>query len=232
MSTSETTDIISEKYRKVKKSYRSDNKANVYDSKRFNTPKGRLLNRRYLTAVTGVLNNIKERGYQIDLLLDMPCGTGRVFQTLSSKGINFMGADISKEMMLVSQQKIPSDNVIPLIQCDGEKMPFKDNSFDVITCFRFLTMKVPAEARHLIFKEMARISRSWVIIECTHKTYWTGLWYWLAQKLLHIFPKINYFTRKTIKKELNDAGIEIVRTFCPFGLFSNKWLLLCRIEGK
>lgn len=232
MITDETKDVILEDYQKIKKSYRSDNRANVYDSKRFHTPKGKLLNRRYLTAVTGVLNSVKETGYRINLLLDMPCGTGRVFQTLFSKNIKFMGADISKEMMLVSLQKIPSGNTVPLIQCDGEKMPFKNGSFDIITCFRFLTMKVPKEARHLIFKEMARVSRAWVIIECSHKTYWTWSWYWLAQKLFNVSSKFNYFSRDGIKKEMDNAGIRLVRIFCPFGLLSNKWLLLGRVDRK
>ena len=158
-------------YKDVKISYRSTEMAETYDTKRFlKSPKKQILNRQFLTAIKGILNGIKTRGYQINSLLDIPCGTGRIFPTLLSEGIKFIGVDISIEMMRHSRSILKPGQMVSLIQCDAERMPFKDDSFDVITCLRFLTMKVPREVRTSIFKEMSRVSRAWIIIECRHKS--------------------------------------------------------------
>ena len=225
-------------YQHVKKSYQSIDVANRYDKKRFGeSHRKQLLNRQLMTALTGVLNHIRSNSCQIDSLLDMPCGTGRLFPTLISKHIRFVGADISKEMMLQSRLSAkggsasggnPALKNIPLIQCDGAKMPFKNNSFDVIASLRFLTTFVPKEALALIFKEMNRVSRGWVIIECRHENVLSIIGEWIFQNLLHRPPRFNYFSRDAIKQELAKAGIKLERVFCPYGLFSNKWLLLGR----
>ncbi|MBI4713530.1 MAG: class I SAM-dependent methyltransferase [Planctomycetes bacterium] len=215
-------------YQQLRNSYRSSGMAQTYDAKRFQTKRGQILNRSYLTALTGVLNVIRQSGSVVESLLDIPCGTGRIFETLLSKGVRPVGADISLEMMKASREKV-SDNHIPLVQCDATAIPFKDGSFDVVTCLRFLTMYVPPEVRHLIFKEMGRVSRGWVIIECRHNSRWSDIWYWIATRIFGKPPVINYFSRDEIKQELQQAGIELFRIFEPYGLFSNKWLILGKI---
>ncbi|MFH1230776.1 MAG: class I SAM-dependent methyltransferase [Planctomycetota bacterium] len=234
---------MSHEYKDVKISYRSTGMADTYDNKRFlNSPIKQRLNRQFLTAIKGILNGIKTNppdrlssragGYQINSLLDIPCGTGRIFPILLSGGINFIGADISIEMMQHSRSILKPGQTASLIQCDAERMPFKDDSFDVVTCLRFLTMKVPKEVRNLVFKEMSRVSRAWIIIECRHKSIVSIIGDWLSQKFFHHHPRFNYFSRDDIKKELNNAGIELVRIYRPFGLSSNKWLLLGFVAKK
>jgi ubiquinone/menaquinone biosynthesis C-methylase UbiE len=218
-------------YKDVKMSYRSAGMAETYDRKRFlKSIKKQTLNRQFLTAIKGIMNGIKTRGYEINSLLDIPCGTGRIFSTLLAERVSFIGADISLEMMKYYTSMLKPGQTVPLIQCDAERMPFKDNSFDVITCLRFLTMKVPGEVRASIFKEMNRVSRAWVIIECRHKSPVSTIGDWVFQKFFHHHPRFNYFSRDEIKKELNEAGIELIRIYKPFGFASNKWLLLGFVE--
>jgi len=216
-------------YQQVKKSYQSVDVANRYDNKRFKeSQRKQLLNRQLMTALTGVLNYIRTNGCRIDSLFDMPCGTGRAFSTFLNKGIRFIGADISKEMMLQSRLT-PNCKDLTLVQCDGARAPFKDDSFDVITSLRFLTTFIPKEARAPIFKEMSRVSRGWVIIECRHENILSIMGEWIFQNLMRRPPRFNYFSRDAIKRELEKAGIKLERVFCPYGLFSNKWLLLGRV---
>jgi len=227
---------MSNNYQQVKKSYQSADLANRYDKKRFGeSARKQLLNRQLMTALTGVLNYAKMNGCRIDSALDMPCGTGRAFPTLLNKGIRFIGADISREMML--QSRLPSRQAglnpdisdAPLVQCDGARMPFKDNNFDVITSLRFLTTFIPQEARAPIFQEMSRVSRGWVIIECRHENILSIVSEWIFQNILHRPPRFNYFSRDGIKQELEQAGIKLEKIYCPYGLSSNKWLLLGRV---
>ncbi|MBI5778497.1 MAG: class I SAM-dependent methyltransferase [Planctomycetes bacterium] len=216
-------------YQQVKKSYQSADLANRYDKKRFKeSARKQLLNRQLMTALTGVLNYAGTNGCRIDSVLDMPCGTGRAFSTLLNKGIRFIGADISLEMMLQSRS-IPDAKDAPLVQCDGARMPFKNGSFDAIASLRFLTTFIPQEARAPIFREMSRVSRGWVIIECRHENILSIVGEWIFQNILRRPPRFNYFSRDAIKQELEQAGIKLEKVYCPYGLSSNKWLLLGRV---
>lgn len=217
-------------YQRAKMSYRSDRMAEIYDATRFLTRRGRSLNQRFLKALINIFNVLKENGHPLNSVLDIPCGTGRIFPSLLTQNIHLIGADISIEMMLRFRQKTKSPDQVPLIQCDAAKMPFKDMSFDVIICLRFLTTRVSQHARYSIFKEVNRVSRAWVIIECRHKTYLSLFRYLIFQKILDRTPKLYYFSLKSIKQKLNAAGIKLVRIFYPYGLFSNKWLLLGRVD--
>ncbi|MEW6025871.1 MAG: methyltransferase domain-containing protein [Planctomycetota bacterium] len=223
---------MSNDYQQVKKSYRSADVAKRYDRKRFGESRRKqLLNRQLLTALAGVLNRITTSGCRVDLVLDMPCGTGRTFSILKARGYNFVGADISKEMMLQSRS-IPNASNVPLIQCDGARMPFKDKCLDVITSLRFLTTFIPKEARAPIFREMNRISQGWVVIECRHENFLSIVGEWIFQNILKRPPRFNYFSRDAIKQELENAGIKLERIYRPYGFASNKWLLLGRTGSK
>jgi SAM-dependent methyltransferase len=226
--------VATNDYQQIRKSYQSTAVAGRYDSHRFEAdPVRQSLNRRLLVAVTGVLNAAEALGRlpgwgqtgKINSILDMPCGTGRLFPTLLNKGYRITGSDISREMMQVFGR---GNNAVPLVQCDATRLPYKDGSFDAVTCVRFLTMRVPKSVRAPIFREMCRVSRAWVVIECRQKHPIAALWFWIAEKIFRKPPVVNYFRRDEIKQELSDAGIRLVRIFKPFGFASNKWLLLGR----
>lgn len=218
--------VATNDYQQIRKSYQSTAVAGRYDSHRFEAdPVRQSLNRRLLVAVTGVLNAATASGHTVNSILDMPCGTGRLFPTLLDKGYRITGSDISREMMQVFGRE---NNGVPLVQCDATRMPYKDKSFDAVTCVRFLTMRVPKSVRAPIFREMCRVSRAWVVIECRQKHPIAAVWFWIAEKIFRKPPVVNYFRKDEIKQELSDAGIRLVRIFKPFGFASNKWLLLGR----
>jgi SAM-dependent methyltransferase len=227
-------EYAAQRYKRVRVSYQSTSLAGAYDDQRFNRGGRLFLNRRMLMALTGVLNAAKIYGHPINHLLDLPCGTGRLFPTLLAKGVKVVGSDISLEMMQNSRNKLPNQQPVPLVQCDATRMPFKTGSFDAVTVIRFLTMKVPLQVQRAIFKEIGRVSCAWVIIECRYEKGGSFIVNWIREKVFLQKPLVNYFLRDEIKRELKAAGINLVRIFNPFGmfLFSNKWLLLGRVERK
>ena len=216
-------------YEHVKMSYRSKKMADTYDSKRFQSRWGKTLNRKLLVALIGIMRSVENKGYRLDAILDMPCGTGRAYPAFLSYGYNFTGSDISLEMMIESRKKLYSPDDAPLVQTDMEQTAFKDNSFDAIICLRFLTMNTSSEARLVIFKEMRRISRKWVILECQHMTPATQAVNYIAQDVFGKKPVYRYFTKDKIQRELKQAGISIERIFHPYGMLSNKWLILGKV---
>jgi ubiquinone/menaquinone biosynthesis C-methylase UbiE len=218
-------------YDYIKHSYQSSHAAGRYDQIRFNKCRRNILNRQLLNAVGGILNYVQRKDNKINSVLDMPCGTGRLFPLLMKREVNFIGADISKEMMWESDDKFNHEKNIPLIQCDGTIMPFKDKSFDAVICLRFLTTKIPPNVIKASFREMARVSSKWVIIECRNRT-WANVLRDIVAKLFRMKPLVNYFTIDEIKRDLQESGIKLTKVFYPFGtFFANKMLVLGEVNN-
>ncbi len=81
-----------------------------------------------------------------DLVLDIACGTGDFVQLLQNSNYS-IGVDFSLGMLIHSKQ--PN-----LIQSDANRLPFKDRSFDAITCGFALRNFTRLD---VVFAEMARL---------------------------------------------------------------------------
>lgn len=71
------------------------------------------------------------------IVLDIATGTGDLAINLAETNAEkIIGLDISKGMLNVGKNKINKlnlENIIEMVLGDGEKIPFKDNTFDAIT---------------------------------------------------------------------------------------------------
>lgn len=70
-----------------------------------------------------------------DQALDLCCGTGDISFALAQQGATVTGLDFSKEMLAVAEARRPkAKGQRPrFIQGDAQKLPFADQSFDVVT---------------------------------------------------------------------------------------------------
>ncbi len=67
------------------------------------------------------------------LILDLCCGTGDLTIELGKIG-SVIGVDFAENMLKIGVRKIAKNqNVITLINGDGLNLPFKDNTFDIVT---------------------------------------------------------------------------------------------------
>jgi demethylmenaquinone methyltransferase/2-methoxy-6-polyprenyl-1,4-benzoquinol methylase len=64
--------------------------------------------------------------------LDLCCGTGDIALSLAERGAEVTGLDFSAPMLAVAGQRKRGANPI-FIQGDALKIPFPDNSFDIVT---------------------------------------------------------------------------------------------------
>ena len=69
-------------------------------------------------------------------VLDVPVGTGRFFSIYDKLGIDCVGVDISKDMLVEARRK---NTHYPLMTGDVFDLPFEDNKFDTTLCIRLLT---------------------------------------------------------------------------------------------
>ena len=217
-----------EKYEKKKRHYQSDSVASKYDDVRFIKRSHRLRNSRKLAAIQKAISAAAELGHEIKNVIDMPCGTGRIFPLFISNKISFTGSDISREMMEMARDRFGKSGLLNgMVRCDAEFLPFRDRSFDSVVSIRFM-FHVPKEVRHNILKEMARISKGWLIIDYRHRY---TVKYWIKRYLSSLGigkPPSYRFSTDDLQNELKSAGIILVRIFPTLRLFSDKWVVLCK----
>jgi demethylmenaquinone methyltransferase/2-methoxy-6-polyprenyl-1,4-benzoquinol methylase len=64
-------------------------------------------------------------------LLDIATGTGTSLKKLVNQGIDLTGLDLSENMLEIARTKYPG---VQFVEGSVLKMPFPDNSFDIVTC--------------------------------------------------------------------------------------------------
>ncbi len=96
-------------------------------------------------------------------ILDIPCGTGKLFPIFLKRGFLIYAADISKEMLSC----IPKEHIKPQVKeiktLDATRVGYKDGFFEIVICLRLLH-RVPHKLRKRIIKELSRVSSSYIIL--------------------------------------------------------------------
>lgn len=89
-------------------------------------------------------------------VLDVGCGTGTNLMLYHEAGCNVFGIDLSPTMVKVAQKKLRDRAEIRL--GDASKMPYSDDSFDLVT--GFLTLhEMPSQIRPAVISEMVRVMK-------------------------------------------------------------------------
>ena len=92
-------------------------------------------------------------------VLDIGCGKGDFLNFLVSAGFDpqkCFGVDIIKERILVAKKTNPA---IKFYCLDAQKLPYKDQSFDIIVQYTTFTSVLDSKIRRKIAKEMQRVLR-------------------------------------------------------------------------
>jgi 2-polyprenyl-3-methyl-5-hydroxy-6-metoxy-1,4-benzoquinol methylase len=99
------------------------------------------------------------------MVLDAPCGGGRVSLLLAGLGYQVTSADLSEPMLEIARENFSSAGLnIPVLQEDVEKLTFADCSFDAVISFRLFHHFPTAEIRQRVVKELCRVSRGYVAL--------------------------------------------------------------------
>jgi len=72
-------------------------------------------------------------------ILELGCGKGEFLLECHKENLDVVGVDINPNYIEISKEKIKKSGFEPhIILTKGEKLPFKDNSFDFINCVEVL----------------------------------------------------------------------------------------------
>ena len=203
--------------------------ADAYDRRRFGSVLGQ---RKHKNDVTRVLKTMARhlppevRG-EGGLVLDLPCGTGRLGGALAAAGYAVVGADLSREMLCQAVATAGSPN--GMLCAEAERLPFTDEAVDVVLSLRFLIHIQDASARRGILAEMARVTRHLVIGQVRDPR---SLKYRSRRVRRALGASLDLrepsLTRPELVEELKASDLELVALVPLSRLFSDKSFFVAR----
>ncbi len=206
----------------VRQLYQNKIYAAGYEKTRFEGIYGRFRNWNTQRVISKLLRFTGKRG----LALDIPCGTGRLSHLILKSGYQWIGGDISLEMMAESRKRMDGfENSFWNIRLDAEAMAFKDNSIDCIFSIRFI-YHIPVEIRYRMLQEMRRVTKKWLIIDYNYPNRFKKM----ARKIGSLFgerPIRKRISLEEISRELRENGLNIYKAIPVSRFFSDNVLLLC-----
>jgi len=203
--------------------YQDTDTAEQYDQKRFSTLSGKL----FQWAEQRVLERILGEVPRGSLVMDAPCGTGRLLPLYLSKGLRLVGSDISAEMINVARRRTERwKDGRNFLRMDFVQIPLSDNSVDAVFSIRFLPHFPPSE-RIRMLREFRRVSRGQVIISLSVSNGWMRVRRMIKAMLGHDKPVRNPATLTEICHELNTAGLKQIKWFWTFPILSEQIILIC-----
>ncbi len=203
--------------------YRSTEVADDYDFHRWGSSSRAKRNKKKWRAILAALDSTSG----IESLLDMPCGTGRFTGDLAALGYAVAGADISREMMGVARRRLGEvSGIHGYMQTDAERLGLADASVDCVISIRFL-FHADSAARVRMVREMARVSRQWLILDYRHKYSYRWVAWRLRRSLGLTNKPFDRVSRGDLQRECRAAGVSIRRVIPVTRVFSDKWIVVC-----
>lgn len=107
-----------------------------------------------------------------DLIIDIPCGSGKLNPILEKKGCNIISADVSSQMIKFAKEG--ENRCFDFLLADIRFLPLRSESMDILISNRFLH-RIPAENHEIILNELYRISKKYSILYFSSKTVFTSI---------------------------------------------------------
>ena len=105
-----------------------------------------------------------------DLLLDLGCGYGRLFQFYLQRGALIYGVDVSPRMLAEAEKEYINNPDVHLFNMNVEKLNFDNSLFNIIICYGVFDA---LECHYEALEEMSRVCKpnGRVLISGKHKPY-------------------------------------------------------------
>jgi len=139
----------------------ADSNAFEYDSRRFRSLRGRMTDGLEWSHLRRGLLALVSSGHEVNTVIDVPTGTGRMAERMSAQGFVVLGIDASEDMLRVAQSKgAASAYLLGRV----ESLPLSGDSSDVVVCVR-LFGHLPPAAKIQALAEFHRVGRAGIVIQ-------------------------------------------------------------------
>lgn len=212
------------KYDAVREHYKDSEVASTYDAERFENFAGRWFDILEKRTITKALNYVKKRVPDA-VVLDAPCGTGRITEVLLRQNFDVTGGDISPAMIDVAKKKcelITDDFKTIVLDLDNPVVP--ELSYDLVSCIR-LFHHLESGERKSILCNIAKLSRRYVLINVSY----SSPYYRFRRRLKKLLGQGISRTSSTfaeIEDETKAANLVIVKWYRVLPYVSEDMVLL------
>ena len=118
---------------KIKNDYildpRKENHLELYSS-----PMRRFLSGKRLKTIENAVSQIDN----VSTILELGCGHGEVLEVIYDPNIKLVGIDINPSSIVLTKERFKSRNNVTILEGDIRKLPYPDESFDVVVCSEVL----------------------------------------------------------------------------------------------
>lgn len=154
------------------------------------------------------------RPLHIETVLDAGCGEGFTLGRLQKEkiGKTFEGIEYDAAAVELANQLYPALNII---QGDIYKLPYKNNSFDLVICTEVLEhLENPKKA----YRELLRVSRKYVLMSVPNEPFFTIQRIGRLQNIRHLgaHPEhIQHWSVSAFTKFVKVRGVKIITRKLP-----------------
>ena len=170
------------------------------------------------------------------LVLDIPCGYGRFSSILLDKDLSLVSSDLSFHMVKRASEKGRQPNarfLLGVVADAKQGLPFKKGAFSLLLSMRFFHHVHEKEEREFILKEFSRANSGWVILSYYQRNLLHILQRKLRRRIKRSRTRINMIPRKEFYKEVEGAGLSVVRISPLFrGIHAHHIALLKKIGSN
>ncbi len=155
------------------------------------------------------------------LVLDLPCGGGRISRALGPLEFRMVAADYSPWMLHES-----AGSAARRVRADALRLPFRDDAFAAVVCFRFM-QAVPRELRIRTLEELGRVSGR-VVVSYANATSLRSL----RRSLLGRSPRPNRVSQAQVAEDVAAAGLELLAFEYKVRLFFEDFVVIARRASR
>ena len=188
--------------------YKNAAVAKEYDRVRFSSLAGQVFNAQERRIIQECFQDLPRD----IVVLDMPCGTGRLAEALLASGLRVHGTDISPEMLAVARERLAaygerfSTEVMDAFQLTGS-----EGQFEAALCARVL-MHFPLETQINFLRGVASLTHKRIVINHSLSSPYQRFRRWIKKILGHQMPAGYPITSAEIRRLLAEAGfVEVKR---------------------
>lgn len=159
-------------------------------------------------------------------VLDVPCGTGILLDSLAEQGFRVVESDISPAMLSVTA---PRAAVLGLgcVRADLESPPYRPGSFGAVVCVRFL-MHLDSTQRVRVLRTLAALTTGPVVGTVCHPYTWKSFGRAVRRWLGGRAKRSPRLTRRELEAEVGAAGLWLESVTPLFPVFSEVWVVVIR----
>lgn len=167
--------------------------------------------------IDNFFNNLQAavKDLKADSILDVGCGEGFTLNRLKENGIGkkLKGLEYSKNAIKLGRKIYPD---IKIIQGSIYKLPYKNNSFDLVLCTEVLEhLEDPKKA----LKELARVSKKYLLLSVPNEPYFMLANFLRGKNISrwgNDIEHVQHWTSRGFEKFIKSEKLKIIRRKHPF----------------